>query len=173
MRRGTVLLALVLILLGTYALLPELGLTVPSIDRLWPVLPFGGGIALLWNYLRKGRRDHGDVFWGTGLTLMGLFLFLVTLGEQDYSVLHIWWPVFVAIAGISFLALWLADGAKDRGVLFLAIVGLAFGGTALAINLQLLGPNTAHELSHLWPALLILAGLILLLRGLLGGKKAK
>ncbi len=173
MRKGTILLALVLILAGIYALLPELGLSVPSLDRLWPIFPFGGGIALLWSYIRGGRQDHGNVFWGTGLTLSGLFLFLITLGRQDYTVLHIWWPVFVAIAGISFLALWLSEGLKDRGALFLAVVGLASGATALAINLQLLGPDTARELGHLWPALLILVGLVLLIHGLQGKPKPR
>jgi len=173
MRRGTVLLALILILVGVYALLVELDLGVPSLDRLWPIFPFACGIVLLGNYLRAGRRNHTPVFWGTALALASLFFFLITLGDQNYTVLQTWWPVFVVIAGISFLALWLAQGLQDWGALFLAIVGLVFGGVALAVNLQFLGPNTAQELRRLWPALLILVGLVLLMRGLLGSRKAR
>lgn len=172
MRKGTVLLALVIILVGVYSLLVELGLDVPSMDRLWPIFPLGGGIALLGNYLRSRQRDHGQVFWGTALILGGLFLFLITLGDQDYAVLRTWWPVFIAIAGIAFLALWLSQGLRDWGALFLSIAGLVFGGVALAINLQVMGPHTAEELRRLWPGLLILVGLILLARGLLGKKGA-
>ncbi len=166
MRRETILLALVLILVGIYCLLVELELGVPRLDRLWPVFPFVGGMILLANYLRGGRQDPGPIFWGTSLTLSSIFFFLITLGDQDYSVLQVWWPVFVAITGISFLALWLAQRLQDWGVLFLAIVGMLSGGVALAVNLQILGPDTSQELSNLWPALLILIGLILLLRSI-------
>jgi len=166
MRKATVLLALLLILIGLYFLLVQLQLGVPTVDRIWPVFPLGWGIASLVSYLRSEHKNESRVFWGTGLTLSSLFLFLITMGDQDYSVLRVWWPVFVAIAGISFLALWLAEGLQDWGVLLLAIVGLIFGGVALAVNLQVLGPNTARELGRLWPALLILVGALLLLREL-------
>ncbi|HIE38614.1 MAG TPA: hypothetical protein EYH30_02720 [Anaerolineales bacterium] len=173
MRKGTVLLALILILAGVYFLLVELDLGVPSLDRLWPLFPFAGGVAALGNYLRTGRQEHGSVFWGTALVLTGLFFFLISLGDQDYTVLQTWWPVFIVIAGISFLALWLAQGLRDWGALFLSIVALLFGGVALAVNLQILGPNTAQELRRLWPALLVLVGLVLLMRGLLGRRPSR
>lgn len=173
MRKGTVLLALVLILVGLYSLLVELNLGVPSLDRLWPVFPVAGGFAALVGYLRGGRQQHGQVFWGTVFTLSGLFFFLITLTDQNYALLATWWPVFVVIAGIAFLALWLAQGLRDWGALFLALVGLVFGSVALAVNLQVLGPNTGRELGRLWPALIILVGLVLLLRGILSEGKSK
>jgi len=173
MQRGIVLLALILILVGVYSLLVELELGVPGLDRLWPVLPFAFGIATLVNYLRSDRHDPGRVFWGTGLILASLFFFLIALGDQDYSVLETWWPVFVIIGGISFLALWLAQGLQDWGVLFLSIVGLILGSVALAVNIQIFGPDTAQELGHLWPAIIILIGLVLLLRGALGRRGAE
>jgi len=169
--RRAIFVALILILVGTYFLLNGLNLGVPSLDRVWPVLPFAGGVAFLGNYLAKRRQEHGLVFWGTGLTLTGLFFFLIALGDQNYAVLETWWPVFVLIGGISFLALWLAQRLRDWGALFLAIVGLVFGGVALAVNFQLLGPDTKQELSRLWPALLILVGLLLLMREVLSRKR--
>jgi hypothetical protein len=173
MHKKMTFLALTLIVVGAYSLLHQLDVGVPGLDRVWPVFPFAGGIALLGSYLTSRRQEHGLVFWGAALALSGLFLFLITLGDQDYALLETGWPVFVVIVGISFLALWLAQGLRDRGVLFLAIVGLIFGGVALAVNLQLLGPNTARELSRLWPALLILVGLLLLLRGAMAKRRLK
>lgn len=171
MRKGTVLLGLILILVGTYSLLGALYAQIPGIDRLWPVAVIAGGITLLVTYARTPQRETARVFWGVALTLSGLLLFLITMTDQNYAVLRTWWPAFVAIAGISFLAMWIAEGFRDWGILFLAIVSLIFGGVYIAINLHLFGPNTVQEISRLWPALLIITGLILLLRGTLGGKR--
>lgn len=162
MRKGTALLALALILFGVYSLLTQFHVNLPPLDRVWPVVPCVGGMGLLFDYMRSGRREHSLVFWGTALTLTGLFFFLITLSERDYTVLATWWPVLVVIGGISFLALWLAQGLRDRSVLFVALVGIAFGGFTLAANVR---PNLAPGLPRLWPALLILLGLLLLLRG--------
>jgi hypothetical protein len=167
MRREIILLALVLILTGVYFLLIGLEIDVPTLDRMWPVFPFVGGMVLLSNYIRGNRENPGAIFWGTCLTLSSVFFFLITLGDQNYAILESWWPVFLSIAGISFLAMWLAQQLSDWGVLFLALVGMISGGVGLAINLQALGPNTVHELNNLSPALLILVGLVLLLKNAL------
>ncbi len=173
MRKGTVLLGLILILVGIYSLMGVLYDQLPGLDRLWPVAVIAGGITLLAAYSRAPQRETARVFWGVALTLSGLFLFLITMTDQNYAVLQTWWPAFVAIAGISFLALWIAEGFRDWGVLFLAIVSLIFGGVYIAVNLRLFGPNTVQEIGRLWPALLMIAGLILLLRGTLGGKRTE
>lgn len=164
MRRETILLALVFILLGTYFLLIELELGVPELDRLWPVFLFTWGMFLLASSIRNPRGDAGPIFWGTGLTLSSIFLFLISLGDQNYAVLTLWWPVFVVIAGISFLALAIAQRLQDWGVLFLAVVGIVFGGGALLFNLQFVSSSITRELSKLWPAFPIVIGLILLLK---------
>ncbi|MGD1992860.1 MAG: hypothetical protein PVI59_06670 [Anaerolineae bacterium] len=172
MRREIILLALVLILTGVYFLLIGLEMNVPTLDRMWPVFPFVGGMVLLSNYVRSNRESPGAIFWGSYLTLSSLFFFLISLGDRDYTILGEWWPVFLFVAGISFLALWLAQQLQDWGVLFLALVGMIGGSVALAINLQALGPNTVHELNNLSPALLILVGLVLLLRNALSKRSA-
>jgi hypothetical protein len=133
-------------------------------DRMWPVFPFVGGMVLLANFFEDKRRRPGLIFWGANLALSSTFFFLISLGDQDYRVLGVWWPVFLIVAGISFLALWLAQPQRDWGVLFLSVVGMVSGGVVLAANLQLLGARTAEELKNLSPALLILVGLVLLLR---------
>ncbi len=173
MRKGMLLLGLILILIGVYSLLSIFSPHVPSLEQLWPAAPIAGGITLLISYFRPPRKDPTRIFWGVGLTLSGLVFLLITLTEQNYTVLRTWWPAFVIITGISFLTLWLAEGLRDWGALFLAVVGMAFGGVYMAINLHLLGPNTAAEIGRLWPVLLIFVGLILVLRGTLIRKREK
>jgi hypothetical protein len=168
MRRGAIIPALVLILLGVYLLLNQLGIGVPRWDVMWPVFPFAAGLAFLGSYVFGERHDPGQVFVGTAATLVGLLFFFVTLGPLEYSDLGTWWPVFVLVGGVAFLALWAASGFRDWGALFVGLVALVVAAVGLAVTLELLGPRTAELLPRLWPALLILLGLMMLLRGLLG-----
>ena len=167
MRRGAVILALVLILLGVYLLLAELNVGLPGWDAIWPVFPFAGGLAFLGSFVFGPRRDPGQVFIGTAATLVGLVFFFVTLGPLSYRDLTTWWPVFVLVGSAAFLAQWVATGFRDWGALFLALVALVVGGAGLAVTLQLLGPQTVELLPRLWPALLILLGLMVFLRALI------
>jgi hypothetical protein len=168
MRRGAVIPALVLILLGIYLLLAELNVGLPGWDVIWPVIPFAGGLAFLGSFVFGQRRDPGQVFIGTAATLVGLVFFFVTLGPLSYRDLGTWWPVFVLVGSAAFLAQWVAAGFRDWGALFLALVALVVGGAGLAVTLQLLGPQTVELLPRLWPALLILLGLMVFLRALIG-----
>jgi hypothetical protein len=168
MRRGTFFLALVLILLGVYLLLIQLGIGVPGWRGIWPVLPLAGGLALLGGAVFGERRDPGRVFLGTAAALVGLVFLFVTLGPLEYGDLSTWWPVFVLIGSVAFLALWVATRFRDSGALFMALVALVVGGAGLAVTLQLLGPQTRELLPRLWPVLLILLGLMTLLRALVG-----
>ena len=168
MRRGAVIPALVLILLGIYLLLAELNVGLPGWDVIWPVIPFAGGLAFLGSFVFGQRRDPGQVFVGTAATLVGLVFFFVTLGPLSYRDLTTWWPLFVLIGSAAFLAQWVATGFRDWGALFLALVALVVGGAGLAVTLQLLGPQTVELLPRLWPALLILLGLMVFLRALIG-----
>jgi hypothetical protein len=168
MRRGAVIPALVLILLGIYLLLAELNVGIPGWDVIWPVFPFAGGLAFLGSFVFGQRRDPGQVFVGTAATLVGLVFFFVTLGPLSYRDLTTWWPVFVLVGSAAFLAQWVAAGFRDWGALFLALVALVVGGAGLAVTLQLLGPQTVELLPRLWPVLLILLGLMVFLRALIG-----
>jgi len=166
--KGTILLALLLIVLGSILLLSELGVGVPGWDRVWPVLPLAGGLALLVWHAVDPESDPDQVFFGTAAALVGVVFLFITMGPLTYQNLGSWWPVFVLIGGVAFLAQWAAAGFRDWDALFLALVALCIGGVALAITFELLGPETRETLPKLWPAVLILAGLIALLRGLLG-----
>jgi hypothetical protein len=88
------------------------------------------------------------------------------MGPLAYRDLESWWPVFVLIGGVAFLAQWAAGGFRNWDSLFLGLIGLVVGSGASAITFQLLGPGTREVLPRLWPIVLILAGLMALLRGL-------
>jgi hypothetical protein len=169
-KRGTVLLALLLILLGSYLLLAQLELGLPSWRVVWPVLPLAGGVALLIGPLFDPESDPDQVFLGTAAVLTSLVFFFITLGPLTYGSLGEWWPVFVLIGGVAFLTQWIAAGFRDWDALFLGLVALSVGAAASAIALQLLGPRTREILPRLWPIILILGGLIALLRGLLSSR---
>jgi hypothetical protein len=166
--KGTVLLALVLIILGSYLLLSELNAELPGWSHIWPVLPFAGGLALIIEYIANPQGDPDRIFLGTVATLVGVVFFFVTIGPLTYGELESWWPVFVLIGGVAFLAQWAAGGLRNWDALFLGLVALMVGSGAFTITFQLLGPNTREILPRLWPIVLILAGLMALLRGLLG-----
>ena len=151
----------------------ELNVGIPGWGAIWPVFPFAGGLVLLGSYVFGGRRDPDRVFVGTAAALVGLAFFFVTLGPLDYQDLGDWWAVFVLIGGVAFLARWAAARFRDWGSLFLALVAAVIGLAGLAVKLRWLGPRTAELLPNLWPALLVLAGLALLLRGLLGKLRSR
>lgn len=172
-RRGNILLALVLIALGSYLLLSELSIRLPGWQRIWPVLPIAGGLALVVGHFIDPDSDPDQVLLGTAAMLVGFVLLFVTMGPLTYRSLGSWWPVFVLVGGVAFLARWAAAGFSDWDALFLGLVGLCIGGVAIAIALQLLGPNTREIVSQLWPVILILVGLVALLRGVLGRRSTR
>jgi len=165
--RGTIVLALLLILLGSYLLLTELALPLPGWGVLWPVLPLAGGTALLAGSVLTPHTDPEQVFLGTAAVLTSLVFFFITLGPLTYDNLGAWWPVFILIGGVAFLAQWVAASFQDWDALFLGLVALVAGGAAAAIRLDLLGPSTQEILPRLWPLFLIVGGLVTLLRGLM------
>lgn len=168
MSKKKIVLPLLLILLGIYFLLDELGINIPGWDVLWPVFPFAGGLVFLGSYLFGHKRDPGRIFVGIAATLIGLVFSFVTLGPLEYQDIDVWWPIFIIIGGVAFLARWAAARFSDWNALFLAVAALAVGGMGLAVTLELFGPRTSEFLPSLWPVVLILVGLIMLLRSLLG-----
>jgi hypothetical protein len=167
-KRGAVLLALVLIILGSYLLLSELNGELPGWSHIWPVLPFAGGLALIIEYIANPHGDPDHVFLGTAATLTSVVFFFVTMGPLAYRDLESWWPVFLLIGGVAFLAQWAAGGFRKWDSLFLGLVALIVGSGAFTITFQLLGPSTREILPRLWPIVLVLAGLMALLQGLVG-----
>jgi hypothetical protein len=164
MARGRIFLAVVLILLGALLLLSQLDAVLPDWDVAWPTFLVAGGIALLIHYARTGRRTPGHVFFGTASVLTGTLFFFITLGPLQYDDLASWWPLFLVFGGLAFVAQWTVTGFRDRRAAFLALVALILGGAELATRLQWPGPDTSLWVPSLGAALLIVAGLVLLVR---------
>ena len=161
-RRGALLPGLLLLLFGAWLLARNLGLPVPGLGQLWPLLPVVFGLGFLVQYAANGRREPGLVFSGVAAMLTGVFLLALSFRFLAWSELDRLWPVFVLIGGAAFLAQWVAQPA-ERGLLFPALLALAGGGAALLFTLDLLSPEVAAQARRLWPLGLIALGLLLLI----------
>jgi hypothetical protein len=177
MRRASIFPALVLILLGVWFLAGNLGVRLPGMDAMWPIFPLGGGLLFLGGYLFD-RHDPGLIFVGLAVSLIGVFFFFFTLrvplpvagmqegvGWGDMSKL---WPAFVVIIGMSFIALFLAEGKREWAVFSVGAVAVIVGCVAFLFTLGWLAGDIGRLLVKLWPLLLVIAGLAALLQAVLG-----
>jgi hypothetical protein len=177
MRRGSIIPALILILLGLWFLAGNLGVHLPGMDAMWPIFPLGGGLLFLGGYL-FGRRDPGLIFVGLAATLVGAFFFLFTLrvplpvagmqGGVRWSDMGRLWPAFVVIGGASFIALFLAEGQRDWAVFSMGAVAVIAGCVAFLFTLGWLAGDLGRLLVKYWPLLLVIAGLAALLQAVFG-----
>ena len=160
-RRATVIPGLLLMAAGAWLLAGTLGVRLPGLITLWPAVLIAFGLTFLIQFFATGRRSEGLVFTGVAGTLLGVFFLAFTLGPLAWSALGRWWPMFVVIAGLAFLAQWLARTA-ERGLLITALMALAVGLTALALTLGLIRTDISEQVARWWPLVLILLGLALL-----------
>ena len=143
--RRAVLLALALIVLGSYLLLTELNAEIPRWSQTWPVLPFAAGLALLIGYIADQKHNPDHVFLGTAATLVGVVFLFVTIGPLNYRDLESWWPVFVVIGGLAFLAQWAAGGLRKWDAFFLGLVA------SWSAQLASPSPLSSSALTHARP----------------------
>lgn len=163
-RSGSIAWALVLIGLGVWFLLGNLGFQLPNMSQMWPIFVLVPGLAALVGYAVGEDHEPGLAFLGTAATLLGVFFFMTTLGIGGLTTSDMGrlWPVYPLIGGVAFVVQWIASGFKDWGALIPAgialivgVVGLGavvIGETGRFINLLVRG----------WPLILILIGLGLL-----------
>jgi hypothetical protein len=169
-RSGAVLPGLLLIALGAWLLALTLGVPLPGFDKIWPVLPLVFGLAALVRFFAEGRRHDGLVISGVAAVLLSAFFLTITLGPLSWADLGRWWPIFIVIGGLAFLAQWLAR-PDEHSLLIPAVLALLVGLGALALTLRLAGFTLSDQLIRLWPLLLILAGLGLLANYVVSGRK--
>src|SRR5512136_3173287 len=124
-RRGTLVTALALILIGGYFLLVNLNF-VPSlgITQMWPGIVVLVGVMFWLGFIFSREHDAGLAFVGTIITLIGAFFFLFTLhvhlpgfGEVQWGDQGRLWPAYPLIVGVAFIVLWIAQRFHDSGVL--------------------------------------------------------
>jgi len=125
-------------------------------DRIWPLFPLLGGLAFLVGYVASGFRESGFVFVGVLATLLGIFFFGFSLGFWEWGDMRRLWSVFPLIAGIAFVALFVAERARDTGPLAVGCAAVIVGIVGLAVTYGYVGAR----IWKLWPLLLVLAGII-------------
>jgi hypothetical protein len=113
--RGIFILAVVIIVAGAALSLENIGV-ISGVSRLWPgfILILGTGFCIL--FFERGKNDLALLWLGTALNLLGLFFFY--LNYSSWKHMATLWPLFLGIAGVSFLVLY--GCGRARFFLFLA-----------------------------------------------------
>jgi hypothetical protein len=166
MRNRSIWPALVLILLGCWFLADNFGLALPDFGQLWPIFVVVGGLVSLSSYFRQGRRHADALFSGIVALGIGFYFLLFTLeltvpvlGHFEWSRMAEFWPGFVLIAGLAFLAQFVAGGFQPVRLLVAGGLIVLFAVIAFAFTLQFLSQTLARQLIVFWPIVLILIGL--------------
>jgi predicted membrane protein len=106
--------------------------------------------------MARHHSHQGRIFWGLILVIVGTLFLLDRLSGFDFGYLiSTYWPVIFIVLGFSMLV---GSGFRQLGPGFFFIV---FGVFFLLAELDVLQYSAWH---YIWPALIILAGLWLLLR---------
>jgi hypothetical protein len=161
---GTLLAGAGMLLIGALLLAPLFGLPDLSWSRLWPVLLIFAGIALLSQNSMDHHHRSGVVFLGTVVMLSGLFLSLFTfqIGRLGWVDMTRYWPVFPAIVGAGFLAVYFAGDMQNEALLKPSYLIGGFGLFLLPFTVGVVGGQVFQRISRFWPVLLIpVAGLIM------------
>jgi hypothetical protein len=146
--RSVFVLAMVLIIAGVAITLENLRI-ISGASRLWPIFPIilGAGFAVL--FLERKKNDLALLWLGSALMLLGGFFFY--LNYTSWEKMTTLWPLFLGIAGASFLVVYLKG--RDRLFLFLAVALILLGAVFyLVFGVSLM----------LWPLSLVAFGVSLL-----------
>jgi len=164
-KRPSVWTAVVLIGLGLWFLLRNLGVSLPDWGELWPVILVFGGAAALWQYFSGQKQDPGQIFWGLAVLGVGVFFLLITLnfrlpalGRIGWDDMAWLWPAFLLIGGVAFAGQFVLGGFREPFLLLLAVLLLAIGVLAFAFTLGFLSRTLGQRLLKFWPLILILVG---------------
>ncbi len=155
-----------LIAAGLWLALSGLGVPLLTLSQLWPIIPAVGGAALLVQNRHQARQSAGLILGGTMALLSGLFLMLFSfrVGNLTWADMAGWWPTFLLIGGLSFLAVYLAEGMREPSLLTLTHILGGFGLLALPFTLGIIRGAVFNQVARLWPLVLILIGLAVVLR---------
>lgn len=102
------------------------------------------------------RSHQGRIFWGLVLIVLGALFLLDRIGEFDFGyMIGTYWPAIFIVLGFSMLV---GSGFRQLGP---GVFFIVFGVFFLLAELDILEYSAWQ---YIWPALIILAGLWLLLR---------
>jgi hypothetical protein len=160
-----VIAGLSLLLIGGWLIARAFGIPLAGLNRLWPVLLALIGIALLAQ--ASAARPLGSGLFFTGVVLIGCGLFLLVfsleIGRLDWPDLSRYWPVFPAIVGAAFLALYVMEGLQNEALLRPAFLIGGLGIFTLPFTLGVLGGRAAEQGARFLPLLLIPVLLIVII----------
>lgn len=125
-------------------------------EDIWPVTLLVPAIAFFIMFARD-RRQYGLLMPGTILVVLSVLFF--TCQIRGWTLMDVLWPIFMLAPGLGFIMLYLF-GRRDPGLLIPAGILIGLSAVFLLANLGF---------GHLWPAVLILVGVLLLVRRKSGG----
>lgn len=169
---GRLAVGLVLLFLGLWLGLDRLGIALPRLGDLWPAFPFLAGLAFLVALVVGGLRDPGLAFPGAAGVLVGVFFGLFTVGPLEWREMTRLWPCLPLLAGLAFLATWIAGLGRQPGLLVLGFLGVAVGLVGLVLTYGLVAEWLVPVVDFGWPVVLIVLGAFLVWRSLRGGASA-
>jgi len=147
-----------LILIGVWSLLVALGVQWASMERLWPLVLVGGGIASLVSGLRAEPREAGSVWFGvTAILSGGLFLYVTVPDPARWALLGERWPLFVIFAGVGWFAAWIIDRGHTA-TLAAALLAVAIGASFHLATADVIAWDPWVVLQRWWPLVLIALG---------------
>ncbi len=122
-----------------------------NLETVWPVILLVPAIVFVIMVARD-RNAYGLMMPATILLVYALLFF--TCEVSGWDILERLWPVFILAPGLGFFMLYLT-GRREAGLLVPATI-------LTGISLVFLLVNFGY--GYLWPAVLILAGVLLLVR---------
>ncbi|MGC9359526.1 MAG: LiaI-LiaF-like domain-containing protein [Anaerolineae bacterium] len=155
-----------MILIGVWSLLVALGVQWASMERLWPLVLMGGGIASLIGGLRAQPREAGSVWFGVSAILSGgLFLYTTIPDPPRWALLGELWPLFVIFAGVGWLAAWIIDRGHTT-TLVTGLLAVAIGVAFYLARADVIAWDPWKLLQRWWPLALIVLGVASLVQAL-------
>ena len=159
----------VMVLVGGWFLLSQMGIDLPGLDQLWPIFPMLSGFGSLAAFFSRRRRDPGLVFPGVIGMLIGLFFFTFTFEFFSWSEMAVLWPVFPLICGLAFLSTWLAGACREKELLVPGGLSTAVGVIGLFLTL---GEMTAQHVRLVGSISIVVVGGVMVYRALRSGRHA-
>ncbi len=158
--RSKILVGIMLILLGIYFLLINLGLWHGLAGNLFLIVL---GISFICAFYISGKAV-GFLIPGLILVLVGMVLALLQSGLIEENK---FWPLIVTAVGLAFVvAYFLATREEEAWPLVLGIILLLASGMLLATTFGMLDWDFWHLAGYFWPVALIFLGIWILLRPL-------
>lgn len=166
-RDRSVVPGIVLIAVGAYLLLRELGVVYLRWHQVYPVLMLGVAAILFLPVVRA--RDSGAAFPATFLLVLGVFFVFRNyhLLAFDYYFYDAgdFWPIFLLACGAAFIVQYFLR-RDDWGPLIPGGILLFLGSAFLMRTFDLYW----FRISNFWPAILIVIGATLIFSSLRGRK---